>query len=183
MVGERLARWSVRTVLVAGVLAVIGGAVSAALWRPDPARTAPPDSCPDPPCFGGGGLPGVESLPAVAPVALLGVAVLLGGLSLLLGLLAALRGRGRAQLMLSVVALVGALLVLIGGEVLPHLLSPCAPAQLWNAPAPSLCVRSPHGLDVPERWHALNHAVVGFLPLSLALNWWWSRRAARVEVA
>lgn len=49
----------------------------------------------------------------MAPVALL------GGLSLLLGLLAALRRRARAQLMPSVVQ--------------PHLLMPCAPAQLWNA--------------------------------------------------
>ncbi len=118
----------------------------------------------------------------MAPVALLGVAVLLGGLSLLLGLLTALREGPRRALTFGAVATFGPLLVVIGGEVLPHLLSPCAPAELWNAPAPSLCVWSPDGLDVPERWHALNHALVGFLPLSLALNWWWRRGAVRTRV-
>jgi hypothetical protein len=74
-------------------------------------------------------------------------------------------------LWLCTVSAVGPVLVLLGGEVVPHVLNPCVPCNLWGAPPPSFCVRTAEGFDVPDRWHALDHAVVGFLPLSLLIAW------------
>jgi membrane protein implicated in regulation of membrane protease activity len=37
------------------------------------------------------------------------------------------------------------------------------------------------GADVPDNWPALDHALVGFLPLSLVVAWWW-RRTSRDPV-
>lgn len=173
---ERLARWGVIVVVVAGVVAVASGLL-ALVWSPD-LPDAPPDACPDPPCFGldlGGASP-LLLLPLMAPFLLLGVALLMGGFSLLLSLVAAVRGHGRRVLAVGVAAVVGPLLVLIGGEVLPHLLHPCALPDLAGMEPPGYCVRTPEGVDVPDDWHALDHALVGFLPLSLALAWWWKRR-------
>ena len=173
---ERLARWGVIVVVVAGVVAVASG-VLALVWSPD-LPDAPPDACPDPPCFGldlGGASP-LLLLPLMAPLLLLGIALLMGALSLLLSLVAALRGHGRRVLAVGIAAVVGPLLVLVGGEVLPHLLNPCVLPDLAGMEPPGFCVRTPEGVDVPDDWHLLDHALVGFLPLSLALAWWWKRR-------
>ncbi|HUG74553.1 MAG TPA: hypothetical protein VMM81_02635 [Acidimicrobiia bacterium] len=173
---ERLARWAVVVVVVAGVVAVALGLL-ALVWSPD-LPDAPPDACPDPPCFGidlGGASP-LLLLPSGAHLLLLGIALLMGGLSLLLSLVAALRGHGRRALAVGVTAVVGPLLVLVGGEVLPHLLNPCVLPDLAGMEPPGFCVRTAEGVDVADDWHLLDHALVGFLPLSLALAWWWKRR-------
>lgn len=115
-------------------------------------------------------------LPLSAHVVLLGVALLLGTLSLLLSVVAAVRGHGRRVLTVGAVAVGGPVIVLVGGNVLPHVLNPCAVAEVVGVQLPAFCVRTPEGADVPENWHALDHALVGFLPLSLALAWWWKRR-------
>jgi len=112
-------------------------------------------------------------------VLLLGIALLIGGLSLLLSVLHAVRGRGVGVLVVGAVAVVGPLTVLIGGEVLPHVLNPCVLPDLAGANSPGFCARTPEGVDVPENWHALDHVLVGFLPLSLLLAWWWKRWAWR----
>lgn len=172
---ERLARWGVIVVVIAGVVAVASG-VSALVWSPD-LPTAPTDACSDPPCFGldlGGASQLVLLL--MAHLGLLGVALLMGTLSLLLSLVAAVRGHERRVLAVGVAAVVGPLLVLVGGEILPHILNPCVLPDLAGAEPPGFCVRTSDGVDVPDDWHALDHALVGFLPLSLALVWWWKRR-------
>jgi hypothetical protein len=176
MWAERLARWGVVVVVVAGVVAVASGLL-ALVWSPD-IPDAPPDACPDPPCLGldlGGASP-LTLLPFIAHLGLLGVALLMGGLSLLLSLIAAVRGHGRRLLAVGFAAVVGPLLVLVGGEVLPHVLNPCVLPDLAGAEPPGFCVRTSDGVDVPDDWHLLEHALVGFLPLSFALAWWWKRR-------
>lgn len=163
-------------VVVAGVVAVALGLL-ALVWSPD-LPDAPPDACTDPPCFGldlGGASP-LLLVPLGAHLFLFGIALLMGALSLLLSLVAALRGHGRRVLAVGVAAVVGPLLVLVGGEVLPHLLNPCVLPDLAGMEPPGFCVRTPEGVDVPDNWHLLDHALVGFLPLSLALAWWWKRR-------
>lgn len=173
---ERLARWGVVVVVVAGVVAVASG-VLALVWSPD-LPVAPPDPCPDPPCLGldlGGASP-LVFLPLIGHLGLLGVALLMGGLSLLLSMAAAVRGHGRHVLAVGVAAVVGPLLVLVGGEILPHVLNPCVLPDLVGAEPPGFCVRTSDGVDVPDDWHLLDHALVGFLPLSLALAWWRKRR-------
>ncbi|CAN5887989.1 hypothetical protein BH24ACT15_BH24ACT15_26360 [soil metagenome] len=99
--------------------------------------------------------------------------------SALLGLVTAGRRRGRRGLGLAAVAVVGPLLVLIGGELVPHLVNPCVLPDLAGAEPPGFCVTTLEGADVPDNWHALDHAVVGFLPVSLLVAWWWRRSASR----
>lgn len=175
---ERLARWTAVVVVVAGAVAAASGLL-ALVWSPD-LPDAVPDACLDPPCLSldlGGASP-LVILPFAAHFLLLGVAVVIGAASLLLSVVTAVRGHGRRVLAVGAVAVVGPLLVLIGGEVLPHVLNPCALPEFVGAEPPGFCTRTPEGADIPESWHALDHALAGFLPLSLALAWCWKRRVS-----
>lgn len=177
---DRLAR-SAWLILVAAVtVALIGGVISAITWQPS-ATPALVVECPDPPCLGGGGLPGVRDLPFILPLLLplLGylLAIVLGLPSLLAGADDLLRGRwavGSRRLL----PFVGPLLVFIGVEVVPHLINPGGLSWLLDQRwFPGLCAYNPDwGGDVTDRWHALDHALVGALPLtalySLALRRW-----------
>lgn len=175
----RLAHSSVVLVVAAGVASVAGGLL-ALVWFPD-LPDQPPDACTDPPCWSldvdvGSAL---VLLPFIAHLLLLGLALLLGGLAVLLNLVTAVRGRGRNALRVAAVVVIGPLLVLVGGELVPHLVNPCVLPELAGAEPPGFCTTTPQGADVPDRWHALDHAVVGFLPLSLLVAWWWRRQAPR----
>ncbi len=175
----RLARWCVVLVVAAGVASVAGGLL-ALVWFPAMPEEVP-DACTDPPCWNlnlGGASP-LTFLPFIAHLALLGLALLLGGLCLLLALVGAARGDRRGWLAVAAVAVAGPLLVLAGGEALPHLLNPCVLPDLAGATPPGFCTLTEQGYDVPDAWHALDHALVGFLPLSLLVAWWW-RRAWRI---
>ncbi len=174
----RVARLSVTTAVAGAGLAVVGGLISA-VWPPTPSATPATSTCVDPPCFGDDSLPSLANLPAVAPVALIGMAAVIGALSLVLSVLPRWKGAGLVRL--AAVATLGPLVVLVGGEIIPHVLSPCAPAELWGAEAPGICVETPHGFELPERWHTLDHAAVGFLPLALGLASVWRRFGARAR--
>ncbi len=173
-VADRLARWAWLVLLGAVALALVGSAVVGA-WNPEIENPAPyVDECTDPPCFGGGGLPGVHDLPATLPFLGYGLAIVLGVPSLLAGGWDLLRGRwgagGRRLL-----AFVGPVLVVVGTELVPHVLSPCLPALLGADWLPAVCERTEHGVDIKDRWHALDHALVGALPM-VALYGWALRR-------
>ena len=163
-------------VVAAGVVSVASGLL-ALVWFPD-VPDQPQDACTDPPCWNldvDGASAGVL-LPFAAHLLLLGLALFVGGGALMVGLAAAVRAGGRSRLGLAAVAVVGPLVVLVGGELLPHLANPCDLPELVGADPPGFCVTTPEGADVPDTWHALDHAVVGFLPLSLLVAWWWRKR-------
>ena len=182
MWAERLARWGVLVVVMAGVAAVASGLLLF-VWSPDLPAVPPEETCTEEPCFDfdTGGLSPLAILAMGAHFLFLGVALTLGGLSLLLSLLAVVRGRGVQVLAVGAFAVAGPLLVLIGGEVLPHLLNPCVLPELAGAEPPGFCARTPEGIDVPDDWHALYHAFIGFLPLSLIVAWWSRRRRIAVR--
>lgn len=148
---------------------MVGGLLGL-VWSPD-LPPPPPSTCTDEPCFDFS-FP-LAALPWVAPVLLLVLALSLGGLSLLISVVAALRRGPARAFALSAVGVVGPIVVLVGGEVLPHLLNPCVLPDLAGGGAPGFCEVTQDGTDVPAKWHALDHALVGFLPLSLAVAWWW----------
>jgi len=172
---DRLARWAWPVLLASVALALVGGLVVAA-WNPDTGDPQPSvDACENPPCFGGGGLPGAHGLPVVLPVLGYGLAVVLGLPSLLAGGWDLLRGR-RAAGGRRVLAFAGPVLVVAGTELIPHLVSPCLPTELGVGRPPPVCERTEeHGLDVAGRWHALDHALVGAVPTA-ALYWLALRR-------
>ncbi len=59
------------------------------------------------------------------------------------------------------------MLVFVGIELLPHLLNPCSiPYELGRRDLPGICEINPEwGADVESRYHLLDHALVGALPL------------------
>lgn len=168
---DRLARYALRILLGSVAIALVGGAVIAVAAQPGAQEVQFVDECPDPPCFGGGGLPSVSDLPWILSMLGYGLAILLGLASLLAGAWDLLRGRwavgGRRLL-----TFVGPVLVFVGIEVLPHLVNPCAiPYALGSRDLPGICVTNPEwGADVEDRYHLLDHALVGGLPMA-ALYW------------
>jgi hypothetical protein len=106
----------------------------------------------------------LRDVPIIAPFLGYGLAILLGVPSLILGGWDLLRRRPtRAARRLLVFA--GPALVLIGTEIVPHVLSPCLLAELLGREAPGLCERTESGLDITDRWHALVHTLVGAVPM------------------
>ena len=86
-----------------------------------------------------------------------------------------LRGRWAAGAR-RLLAFVGPVLVVVGAEIVPHLLNPCLLADALDSRLLGLCERTADGVDVAGRWHALDHTLVGALPMAalyrLALRRW-----------
>lgn len=172
---DRLGRYAWLVLLAATVVALIGGIISATTEGSNPAvPKANVDECVNPPCFGVGGMPSFRDLPVVVPILGYLLAIVLALPSLFAGGWDLRRGRwasgGRRLL-----AGVGPVLFLAGTEILPHLLSPCLPATLGADWLPPICERTAAGVDIRDRWHALDYALVGALPLT-ALYWLARRR-------
>ena len=160
--------WWVLVVSVA--IAILGGAVVAA-WNPDTEPPAPETTeCADPPCFGGGGLPGPEDLPMVVPFLGYGLALLLGVSSAIAGVWSLARGRW-SEGFRSLLIVVGSLLFIVGMEIVPHVINPCFAADLAGNQLPRFCERTESGPDITSRLHALDHALVGALPMLFLYRW------------
>ena len=171
---DHLARLGLLVLLVSVAMAVLG-AVGVAVWNPD---TDPPPSeateCLDPPCFGGGGMPGPESFPVVLPFLGYGLAILLGLPSAVAAGWDCVHGR-LSQGFRRLLVFAGPLLLVVGTEIVPHVVNPCLVADLSGGPLPRFCERTESGPDFSGRLHALNHALVGAVPM-LVLYCWALRR-------
>lgn len=165
---DRLARYAFGVLLVATALGILGG-VLAAVEGPSSTfeSIVRDDPCPDPPCFDvdldlasmpPSAVPSLLQLLGYTLAAALGVPGLLaGGRDLLRGRRALAAGR--------LLAFFGPLLVLAGTELVPHLIDVC-PLLPW------ICEDSPrHGWTIADRWHQLDHALVGTLPLTGLYGW------------
>jgi len=88
----------------------------------------------------------------------------------------------------------GPLLVLIGMELVPHLLNPCGlPNALEKPFTSSICERTSYrggfqgkgavetAVDVKDRWHPLAHGLLGAVPLLVVDARVVRRRQARLE--
>ncbi|MEX2291277.1 MAG: hypothetical protein WD794_13255 [Mycobacteriales bacterium] len=162
---DRLARGGLLLVLGSVAVAVAGGIVAALTWQPSAAESVSVDPCPDPPCFGGEGLPSLADLPAVLPVFGLLLAAALGLPGLLLTATRLVRRRDTRRR--RVLPFAAPLLVLVFMEVVPHLLNPCFIRDAINDRLLPGCSRGTHGVDVADRGHTLHHAVVGGIPAAL----------------
>ena len=121
---DRLARRGLLLVIGAAVAAVAAGAVAAVTWQPSEDTTSYVDPCPNPPCFGTGGLPSGADVLVVLPVFALLLAAALGLPGLLLTASRVVRRRARRRR--RVLPFAGPLLVLVLMEVVPHLLNPAS---------------------------------------------------------
>lgn len=166
----RLARAGWLILLVSVAFMIVGSAV-VAIWNPDtdspPAETA---ECEDPPCFGGGGMPGAADLPTVGAFVGYSVAILLGVPSAVAGLWHMVRGRWRLGLA-GLLVVVGPLLFIVGTEIVPHVVNPCVVADVASDDLPGYCEQTESGVDIGGRVHALHHAVVGALPMAALYTW------------
>ena len=159
-VAQASARLGWRLLLFANAIGVVAGVVEAITWVP----TAPEETfqgiegaCPGgaaPPCFD---VPDIALLPlALVPmvpyVLSLVLFLVLAVPSLLAAASGAMHGRWRPAAR-EVVTFTAPLLVLIGMETIPHLVlaAPCGPP----------------GLDVCNRFHQLEHVVLGLVPMTL----------------
>lgn len=164
---DRVARYGWRVLVLAVGLAIVGSVFYAATWKPGPAPR-PVKECVNPPCFGGGGAPQLRDLPVVAPMIGYGLAILLGIPSAVRGAWSLVRGKpaGAGRLLL---VFIGPLLVLVGTEIVPHILSPCLITDT------GICEVTSEGTDVRDLWHPLDHTLIGAVPMA-ALYWTALRR-------
>lgn len=173
----RLARGSITLAVAAAATALGGGVVLAIVGIVAPAafvETEGDTGCTDPPC-GPESLPSPDqllvSLPSVLPVLLAALAVLLAAAA---ATVVATSDGWRAGVPHALVA--GApLLLLLGAEALPHVLTPC-----WAGEIPQVCVATRDGVDYADSVHALGHAVLGWAPLTLVYV--WALRRARPDL-
>lgn len=167
---DRLARIAWIVLLISVAIAIVGGAVVAA-WNPE---TSPPPAeateCEDPPCFGGGGMPGPENLPIVIPFLGYSLAILLGVPNAVAGAWGLVRGRWR-QGFQGLLIFVGPVVFLIGMEIVPHVINPCLVADVAGDQLPRFCGRTESGADIADRGHALHHALVGAVPMAMLYRW------------
>ncbi len=180
---DRLARYAWVILLVAVTLALIGGAVSAVAWQPSSSDAQTQVVvCESPPCFGLDGLPGAQDIPWMISTFGYVLVILLGVPSLLAGSWDLLRGRTVAAAR-RVLVFVGPLLVFTLIELLPHLVNPCTiPYELGSRNLLAICETNPEwGADVASRYHLIDHALVGALPLTVL--YWLALRRWRPDVA
>ncbi len=156
--------------VVSVTLALLGGA-AVAVWNPDtdPPPAARPE-CTDPPCFGGGGMPGAADVPTVLPFLGYALAMVLGVPGALMSVWSFAHHRWSQGLQRLLVFL-GPLLIVVGMELIPHVVNPCLVADLAGDRLPRFCGRTESGADIADRRHALYHAIVGALPMALLYRW------------
>lgn len=179
---DRFARYGWAILFVAVTVALLGGGVSAAVWHPGSDNVQVEVPCANPPCFGGGGMPGLRDLPFV--VAMLGylLAIVFGVPSLLAGLWDVLHGRWAVGTRWFL-PFIGPVLFFIGTEIVPHLLNPCFWALEWSGKRLSevYCAYNLEwGADLTDRWHLLDHTLVGTLPM--AILYWWALHRWRPSI-
>jgi hypothetical protein len=180
-VADRLAWYAWLVLLLSITTGLIGGLIAAVdvIWQPTETVQVV-DECASPPCFGGGGMPGLQDLPWVLPMLGYALVILLGAPSLLAAVWDFLRGRwgaaGRRTL-----PFVGPLLFLVGTEIVPHLLNPCfLVLELGGMRFPGMCEYGELGADFAGRWHLLDHTLVGAIPF--AALYWLALRKWRPDV-
>jgi hypothetical protein len=156
---ERLGAHGVRIVTASALLALLGGVVYVAV---QPLR--------------------ISGAFLFAAIPLLGflLAVALGLPGLFAGA-AALRRRDRRRGLRNLLFFLGPLAVLLGTEVVPHLLNPCLLSEAFGRTldlrfCERITYREGFGgkgalavtFDVRDRWHFLHHALAGAVPLAFA---------------
>ena len=124
MKAVRVAHTSVWLLFAATGLQVIIQVLYALGWLPGPDADQSGDvSCVEPPC-GPESLPPPEQLPIVVPFLVLGVASLLGVALLITAVMRPARTESHAAVSGLLLA-VAPVLVLVGGELVPHVVTPC----------------------------------------------------------
>jgi len=171
----RVAKLAVGLIFVSAAVAILGGFAVAVGWSPgDVEQNGNDDQCVTPPCPPES-LPDLASLPVVLPVVLLGFAMICGGLVFLMAASRVKQGSGRSVVS-GLVLIAGPILILAGTEVIPHGVNPCFVREL-----PHLCTETNrYGVDYADRVHALGHATIGALPLTV--GFWWLLRRWRPEL-
>lgn len=170
-VNLRLAHASVLMLIAATALQVAVHAMYALGWLRYPDISDEGDvNCVDPPC-GPEGFPPPEVFPMVVPFVLVALALLLGFAVLAGALARSIRGRPRRTILSGLLLISAPLVVLVGGELVPHVATPC-----WFGEIPGVCERTDaHGVDWAGDIHLLAHGLIGWVP-STALAWWMLAR-------
>lgn len=160
-------------VLVATVLiALVAGVVYPA------SRTQIPEDpllqsfdCASPPCFPQTTASRLGDLLVRLPPIGYTLALLLCVPALLVGVRYVMAGQD-AKAGPAFVAFFGTLTVLVGTDILPHVLNPCLG---FGPRLDGLCGEFAGRWDVQERWHTLLHTLFGAIPFTVLLGWFTGR--------
>lgn len=168
----QVGRGSVTLTLLAATAAIVAGTTVALLGFVFPGLGDDEDAASDPLPSG---VERVSDLPVV-PTLLVVLALVLAvaAAALVLGDSRTRRVVARCALLVA-----GPLVVLVGAEVVPHVVTPC-----WAGEVPEICVADTDGgFDHPRTIHPFAHALVGWVPLALLHVWtlrrWWPEMLPR----
>lgn len=147
------------TAIIAGTAVVLLGFVFPDLGADATAQAEPLPS----------GIDRVADLPVVPTVLVLvalGLAVVAAGMVLS-------ESRARPVVLTCLLLVAGPLLVLVGAEVVPHVVTPCRAGEV-----PGVCEADGQGgFDFPRTVHPFGHALLGWVPLTILYVWtlrrWW----------
>lgn len=161
----RVGRGSVALTVLAATAAIVAGTALALLGFVFPelgGDAAAADELPS-------GVARVADLPLV-PTVLVLVALLLAVVAA--GMVLA-DSRTRPVVARCALLVAGPVLVLVGAEVVPHVVTPC-----WAGEVPAVCeADGDGGFDYPRTVHPFGHALLGWLPLTILYVWalrrWW----------
>jgi hypothetical protein len=157
-----------RVLLFTVALALVAGLVYPA------SRTSIPEDpllqsfdCPAPPCFPATPFSTLGDILVKLPPFGYAAALLLCLPALLVAAQHLLSGRDRLARP-GLIAFFGTLAVLLGIDILPHVVNPCLE---YGPQLPGLCSEFAGRWDVQARWHTLLHTLLGALPLVLLFSW------------
>ena len=156
----QVGRGSVAFTLLAATTAIVAGTAVALLGFvfPDLGADAGAEAEPLPT-----GVDRVTDLPVI-PTVLVVLALLLAVTSAAMVLA---DSRRRPVVLRCTLLVAGPLLVLVGAEVVPHLVTPC-----WAGEVPAFCEADGQGgFDYPRTVHPFGHALLGWMPLALLHVW------------
>lgn len=168
----QVGRGSVSFTVLAAATAIIAGTAVALLGFvfPDLGADATARAEPVP-----AGIERVADLPVV-PTVLVVVALVLAVVAAAMVLS---ESHTRPVVLTCVLLVAGPLLVLVGAEVVPHVVTPC-----WAGEVPGVCEADGRGgFDFPRTVHPFGHALLGWVPLAILYVWtlrrWWPEMVPR----
>ncbi|MEX2543349.1 MAG: hypothetical protein WD314_16205 [Trueperaceae bacterium] len=163
-----LSGYAWRVLLVTVAVALIAGVLYPA------SRTSIPEDpllqsfdCPAPPCFPQTPASRLADVLVKLPPFGYAAALLLCLPGLIVGTRFLLAGRD-SQAGPLLIGFLGTGLVLVGIDILPHVLNPCLS---FGPQLPGLCGEFASRWDVQARWHTLLHAFLGAVPFTVAFAW------------
>lgn len=162
----QVGRGSVSFTVLAAATAIVAGTAVALLGFVFPDLGADATAQPEPLPSGVDRVADLPVVPTVLVVVALALAVVAAAMVLS-------EARTRPVVLTCALLVAGPVVVLVGAEVVPHVVTPC-----WAGEVPAVCESDGRGgFDFPRTVHPFGHALLGWVPLTILHVWtlrrWW----------